>query len=100
MEYFHAEIVVKLKQHFKQQAVKAQDIPFRADVIGNLHLQQGFLKDVKLRLVNRAASGIFQNKLQLGHIGDVEPDEVKGYLKDDPGVWGGAFGRMDDAGVD
>lgn len=40
MENFHAEIVIQLKQKFKDQTVKTQKIPVRADIIDDLKLFQ------------------------------------------------------------
>lgn len=100
LENLHAEIVVELEQDFKQQAVKAQNIPIRADVVGDLHLPQRFLESVQLGLPDGVRAWVVQDEPKLLHIRDIQPDKIHRDLKHDPDIRRGAFCRMDHTGID
>ena len=60
LAYLETEIVIKLVHNFKQKAVKTEGITFRTDIIYNLHLHKGFLKNGKLCLLYRISLLDFQ----------------------------------------
>ena len=92
LEDFGTETMVKLEQQFKKKAIKAQNITFGANVIGNVHLHKCFLKNVNLRLQERAIVGIIYNKLKLLYVRNINFNEVNWYLKYNSYIGRDAFG--------
>lgn len=64
-----------------------------------MHLYERFFENIQFCLADRIVSRVVEDKTQLLHIWDVKPDKIKRYLEYDPCVGRGAFGGVDNTGI-
>lgn len=64
-----------------------------------MHLYERFFENIQFCLADRIVSRGVEDKTQLLHIWDVKPDKIKRYLEYDPCVGRGAFGGVDNTGI-
>ncbi len=92
--HLETEIMVELVHNFKQKAVKTEGIAFGADIVCNLHLKKGFLKNGKLCLLHRVSLLDFQRKQDIVEIRDILLKKIRRDLEDNRFIGCCAFGRM------
>ena len=100
MKHLNTEIMVELEQDLKKQAVEAENSPVRFQIVNQLHFFQCLFQQIQFGTQDRICFRVGNRKKQLAHIGDIILQKIYGNLKDNRLVRRGAFGCVDDIGID
>ena len=100
LENLDGKIVIQLEQKFKDQAVEAEQISIRADIINDLKLFQNGFKHSLFGLLSLIFYTKIKEKNKLSKIRNIFFHKIQRNLKEDCCIWRSAFRRMQNISID